>query len=521
MTTPTSTEGRLRSMLIELAESTPIRTEPPVLPEALVEVTDELDDRRPIPTAPHEHEHEHIGVVGRVGPDVPGEPRGADGRGPLVGSGGIDEVAVLRARRSGGSRLAWALTAVAGVLLAVLLVSVLRARDTADPFAHDPADVPAVDLGALAGGRLAFVVENDLFVADAQAGVTRRITDVGRGNEVSNVSWSHDGEWIAFEVHDQNGFWIVRHDGSERHHVSTSSNTYAWSPTNEELVYADSEKVWVTQADGTSRALEGNFPPADYTNVVWSPDGTRVAFAGSAGNLAIGTLQGQPDAGWGSRVSPPVRTVLAWPRSDYMVVEQLEPQGSLLAFDPGTSATTPLATIAHWDGGPNEVGIDPVGARMVIITDAELWSCPLDRGVDAGCSALGVPGLGLSSPVFVPGSDDVSFISTEPMSGIVPRGASLVTISFAADATSREPVVIGRVASLRRGSIDLGTTSYGVVPEDQIPLGGGFLVRVDERSIDLMTASGSPPSRTVVAGDRFLPPADEYPGGSGLAYWHR
>ena len=147
----------------------------------------------------------------------------------------------------------------------------------------------------------------------------------------------------------------------------------------------------------------------------------------------------------------------------------------------------------------------------------------LVRDDEAGSLVLGKTresGADLTSPVFVPGSDDVSLISTAAMSGIVPGGASLVTISFAADATSREPVVIGRVASVRRGSIDIGTASFGVVPEDQIPIGDGFLVRVDEQSIDLMKASGSPRSRTVVAGARFLVPIDEYPGGSGLAYWH-
>ena len=526
MTTPTSTpsEERLRSMLVELAESTPVRAERPIRPTASLVELDEVAGHRPAtddapsPLDRHDEQDERgPGIpVGHDASDAP-DMRGA---GTSIGSGQVDEVAVARARRLGGSRLAWVLTAVAGVLVAVLVVSVLQAREAADPFAHDPSDVPAVDLGALVGGRLAFVVENDLFVADAQAGVTRRITDVGRGNEVSNVSWSHDGQWVAFEVHDQHGLWIVRNDGSERHHVSTSSNTYAWSPTNDELVYALHDEVRLAQVDGTSRKLEGNFPPAPYTNVVWSPDGNRVAFAGSAGNLAIGTLEGRPGAGWRSGVSPPVRNVVAWPRDDYMVVEQLEPHGSLLAFDPGTSRWTHLVTIDHWFGGSEELGIDPTATRMAIVTDADLWSCPLDRGIDAACTALGVPGAGLTSPVFVPGSDDVSLISTAAMSGIVPGGASLVTISFAADATSREPVVIGRVASVRRGSIDIGTASFGVVPEDQIPIGDGFLVRVDEQSIDLMKASGSPRSRTVVAGARFLVPIDEYPGGSGLAYWH-
>ena len=47
-----------------------------------------------------------------------------------------------------------------------------------------------------------------------------------------------------------------------------------------------------------------------------------------------------------------------------------------------------------------------------------------------------------------------------------------------------------------------------------------LLVRVDSSSvvrIDLATGERT----TVVVGDRFLPPADDYPGGTGLAYWSR
>ncbi len=174
-----------------------------------------------------------------------------------------------------------------------------------------------------------------------------------------------------------------------------------------------------------------------------------------------------------------------------------------------------LVTPEHWFTADDDLGVDLAGQRMVVVTDAELWSCPLDRGVDAGCVALGAPGLGLSSPRPVPGSDAMSFISTDQQGG-----AELVTMTLAPDAANRQRVPIGEVDATLRGTVVIGSGGFGVVPEAQIPAGAGFLVRVDEGRIEYLDAAGSAAPRLVVAGARFAPPADDYPGGSGLAYWH-
>ncbi len=64
------------------------------------------------------------------------------------------------------SRRAWVLAAAAIVAVFVLVGALLVNRDSADRFAVDAGDVPVVDTAALADGRLAFVMENDLFLAD-------------------------------------------------------------------------------------------------------------------------------------------------------------------------------------------------------------------------------------------------------------------------------------------------------------------------------------------------------------------
>ncbi len=204
------------------------------------------------------------------------------------------------------SKRAWALAAAAIVAVFVLVGALLVNRDSADRFAVDAGDVPVVDTAALADGRLAFVMENNLFLADGASGEVRRITDTGTGEEVSHVSWSHDGEWVAFSIHDESGLWVVKRDGSERHRLGRSPSSYAWSPTANELVYATNDEVRIAQVDGSSRALEGGPAPAPFTTVVWSPDGDRVSFAGPNGELAIATLRDRPDPGWRAGDSPPV-----------------------------------------------------------------------------------------------------------------------------------------------------------------------------------------------------------------------
>ena len=80
--------------------------------------------------------------------------------------------------------------------------------------------------------------------------------------------------------------------------------------------------------------------------------------------------------------------------------------------------------------------------------------------------------------------------------------------------------VEGLLDHAHRGTIDVGRVGYGVEPEAQIPIDGGFLVRVDEGRIESVSGTRQDAPHLVVDGDRFLPPVDDYPGGSGLAYWH-
>ncbi len=62
-------------------------------------------------------------------------------------------------------------------------------------------------------------------------------------------------------------------------------------------------------------------------------------------------------------------------------------------------------------------------------------------------------------------------------------------------------------------------SSYGIDTEPPVWIGDeALIVRVNER--DLVRIDVSTGERTtIVAGARFLPPADDYPGGFGFAYW--
>ena len=159
----------------------------------------------------------------------------------------------------------------------------------------------------LGDGRMAVVVENQLHVADGPTGQVWQLTDTGRGEEVSNVSFSHDGEWVAFTIHDESGLWVSRWDGSERHRIGRSPSTYAWSPTDDQLAYATQDQVRVAQTDGSSRALEGRDCTRSRTRrVVWSPDGDRGRLRPySAVRTSREALDGTADPEWGEHLHRP------------------------------------------------------------------------------------------------------------------------------------------------------------------------------------------------------------------------
>jgi len=111
------------------------------------------------------------------------------------------------------------------------------------------------------------------------------------GISADGVSFSKDGEWVAYISFPEGILWRSRSDGStQRIQLSYPPLTAVlprWSPDGKQLAFHGSlpgqkSKIYtVSSAGGTPRTLlpeddQEQFDPA------WSPDGTRIVFGGSA-----------------------------------------------------------------------------------------------------------------------------------------------------------------------------------------------------------------------------------------------
>jgi DNA-binding CsgD family transcriptional regulator/Tol biopolymer transport system component len=134
-------------------------------------------------------------------------------------------------------------------------------------------------------GRVAYVVDGNVWVRDLPDGAPAQLTDSGAD---SNPRLSASGEWIALwrqeESPNQPWVWVMRTDGSDARAIS-SRGRIAWSPTRAEFTYAsDDNELVVESADGmTSRVLLTAPAPQYGISMIagfpqWSRDGGWVAF---------------------------------------------------------------------------------------------------------------------------------------------------------------------------------------------------------------------------------------------------
>lgn len=114
--------------------------------------------------------------------------------------------------------------------------------------------------------------------------------------------WSPDGRWIAYAVVDdegrQNGIWVVRSDGKQRHRVTPRVDTdpdggldYDWSADGQWLATdiddsndARKNGLWLVRPNGKDRRL---VTPHLGNTWSWSPDGKRLAYTTTSGELVV------------------------------------------------------------------------------------------------------------------------------------------------------------------------------------------------------------------------------------------
>jgi Tol biopolymer transport system component len=192
--------------------------------------------------------------------------------------------AVRRARR----RLALN-TAVGTLVGLVVLVGALagvRAIQTASPTPADPTPTPP---GA---GEVLTVGGRDLVAQDPDSGEVRTIVDAEtlpeRAEGITSAAWSHDRRWVAFRA---GGLWVADTIGGAPRQVSADLgwSPWAWSPTADQLAVVRGHDVTLIDAAtggetdlGTVVGQEDQEGYAVHT-LVWSPDGTRIAYDGGPG----------------------------------------------------------------------------------------------------------------------------------------------------------------------------------------------------------------------------------------------
>jgi Tol biopolymer transport system component len=111
------------------------------------------------------------------------------------------------------------------------------------------------------------------------------------------LTFSKDGEWVAYVSFPEGTMWRSKVDGSERLQL-TYPPSYAimprWSPDGKNIVYfeihADKPaRIYEVSANGTSRRQLMPDDSSQQRDPNWSPDGTKVVFGG--GNEPTSTIR--------------------------------------------------------------------------------------------------------------------------------------------------------------------------------------------------------------------------------------
>lgn len=115
------------------------------------------------------------------------------------------------------------------------------------------------------------------------------------GISAEYVSFSKDGEWVAYVSFPEGTLWRSKTDGSERLQL-----TYApaqalmprWSPDGKAILFFEADankrfKVYeVLREGGSPRQLMPDNPAPYQADPNWSPDGSKIVFAGGSADLS-------------------------------------------------------------------------------------------------------------------------------------------------------------------------------------------------------------------------------------------
>jgi Tol biopolymer transport system component len=126
-----------------------------------------------------------------------------------------------------------------------------------------------------------------LWAVDTAGGTLRRLTDCQSCADVS-PDWAPSGQLIVFNrlAREGSSLYTVRADGSHLTKITSSATAGhpQWSPDGRQIAFDGSDKIFIVDADGSDQKLlvdgtAGNGPGVPS----WSPDGTKLAFFNTPG----------------------------------------------------------------------------------------------------------------------------------------------------------------------------------------------------------------------------------------------
>jgi Tol biopolymer transport system component len=112
------------------------------------------------------------------------------------------------------------------------------------------------------------------------------------GISAEDVSFSKDGQWVAYAGYPDGSLWRSKLDGSQRMQLSYPPLVALlprWSPDGQQIAFyalspGQKSKLYMVSTDGgTPREMIPGDSEDEY-DPTWSPDGTRIAFGGGATN---------------------------------------------------------------------------------------------------------------------------------------------------------------------------------------------------------------------------------------------